>query len=157
VSYEDWDRDELREELDARGLSTDGDDEELRDRLAVDDEEAEDEVAEDEVAEDEADEATSDEGGEVAAPGPRAKPLQVARIAVGQLAELTGRRIDGMAGMEPVDGGWRILVDVVEVARVPPSTDVIGTYEVDADADGDLLRYERIARYVRGQARGEES
>ena len=151
MSYEDWNRDELREELDARGLSTDGDDEELRDRLAVDDEEA------DEVADDEPDEDAEAEDAEAEAARPRVKPLQVARTAVGQLAELTGRRIDGMAGMEPVDGGWRILVDVVEVARVPPSTDVIGTYEVDADADGDLLRYERIARYVRGQARGEES
>jgi hypothetical protein len=41
---------------------------------------------------------------------------------------------------------------VVELSRVPPSTDLLATYEVILDSGGDLVELTRARRYVRGQA-----
>ncbi|WP_038044786.1 gas vesicle protein GvpO [Thermocrispum agreste] len=48
------------------------------------------------------------------------------------------------------DGGWSVLVDVVELERIPSSTDVLATYRVDITSTGDLAGYERLRRYHRG-------
>lgn len=50
------------------------------------------------------------------------------------------------------DKNWRVCVDVVEVARIPDTTSLMATYEVDLDEDGDLLGYRRVRRYHRGSA-----
>jgi hypothetical protein len=118
--------------------------------------EAEEPLDEDEPVEDDEpidqDEPVDEDEPEVPdAPRGGLKPLEVARKAAQQLAELTGRLPDGVSGIEPVDDGWIVLVDVVEVQRVPRSTDVLATYEVAADRDGDLVRYERIHRFARGR------
>jgi hypothetical protein len=43
-----------------------------------------------------------------------------------------------------------VLVDVVELERVPSTTSVMATYRVDIDASGDLTGYERLRRFTRG-------
>ena len=52
-------------------------------------------------------------------------------------------------------GGWRVGVEVVEVARIPDSADILAVYEVRLDADGDLLSYHRTRRYPRGDLQRE--
>lgn len=86
----------------------------------------------------------------------RLKPTQAARSAAEQLAELRGKPVDGIAGLERLSDGWRVVVDLLEVPRVPPTTDVLGSYEVTLDGDGDLVQYERLQRYVRAQAGEQE-
>ena len=81
---------------------------------------------------------------------------QIAGDAVRQLAELTGRQPEGVTGLERTDDGWTVSVDVLELRRVPETTDVLACYEVEIDSGGDLLGYRRVHRYVRGAA-GEES
>jgi hypothetical protein len=46
--------------------------------------------------------------------------------------------------------GWSVLVDVVELERVPMTTSVMATYRVDVDTAGDLCGYERLRRFSRG-------
>jgi len=48
-----------------------------------------------------------------------------------------------------------VTVEVVELERVPRSTDIVASYDVEVDADGELVGYERINRYYRNQP-GEE-
>jgi len=43
-----------------------------------------------------------------------------------------------------------VLVEVVEVRRIPDTTDVLALYEVTVDDDGALEGYRRRRRYVRG-------
>jgi hypothetical protein len=176
VSYDDKTRDELRDELKRRDLPVSGSKSELVERLEeadqddeeqdtdaeepADDEDASDgDDGEDEAGEDDA--AGEDAGGDGAAPSGRSgssgsggglKPMQLARLAGAQLMQLTGRDIDGTSGIERTEEGWRVLLEVVEVTRVPRAMDVLGLYEVVVDEDGDLVRYERIRRYVRTQA-----
>ncbi len=66
---------------------------------------------------------------------------------------LLGRPVETMLGLERDDGsGWTVTVEVVELARIPTSTDVLGSYSVSLDADGELTGYRRIRRYHRNQA-----
>lgn len=68
------------------------------------------------------------------------------------IAELTGKDPEGISGVGRADdGGWTISVDVVELARIPSSTDLLATYEVCLDADGALVDMERSRRYARNQ------
>jgi hypothetical protein len=48
------------------------------------------------------------------------------------------------------EDGWSVLVDVVEVERVPTTTSVMATYRVDIDGSGSLTGYERLRRFSRG-------
>lgn len=67
--------------------------------------------------------------------------------------ELLGRPIEAILGLErDDDDGWTITVQVVELARIPHSTDVLGAYAVNMDSDGELIGYRRNRRYHRSQA-----
>jgi Gas vesicle synthesis protein GvpO len=84
------------------------------------------------------------------------KPTELARTARAQLSELTGRQPESVLGISKDDDGWRVIVEVVELSRVPNSTDLLGCYAVTLDEDGELVGYERVRRYMRGQAGGEQ-
>jgi hypothetical protein len=86
-------------------------------------------------------------------PTPRAG--QVAARAAEELLELTGKGVEGVTGLERTDDGWTVQVEVVEVRRIPDTTDVLALYEIDTDRQGALEGYRRIRRYARG-APGED-
>jgi Gas vesicle synthesis protein GvpO len=83
-------------------------------------------------------------------------PAEIARAARRQLAELTGRQPESVLGLHKDDDGWKVTVEVVELTRVPNSTDLLGCYVVALDRDGELVGYERVRRYQRGQVGGDE-
>ena len=56
----------------------------------------------------------------------------------------------GATGVRREENGWSVLVDVVELERVPSTTSVMATYRVDIDTDGELTGYERLRRFSRG-------
>lgn len=68
-----------------------------------------------------------------------------------ELPELLGSRVESIVGVERDDDGWRVSAQVVELARIPNSTDVLGVYTVNLDAGGELTGYQRERRYSRGQ------
>jgi hypothetical protein len=80
--------------------------------------------------------------------------VEAARRATEVLARLTGREVDGVSAVVATEDGdgWRVTVEVVEVARVPESTSLLGTYETELDGDGNVVSYERTRRYHRNQA-----
>jgi len=82
------------------------------------------------------------------------RPLEIAREAREQLGELIGRSPEGVLGVERDDGddgGWRVTLEVLELERVPNSTDLLGCYVARMDDNGDLLENQRLRRYQRGQ------
>ena len=82
------------------------------------------------------------------------RPLEIAQEAREQLAELIGRRPEGVLGVERDngdDGGWQVTLEVLELERVPNSTDLLGCYVARMDDQGELLEYQRMRRYQRGQ------
>src|SRR5581483_3939356 len=134
----------------ARALvERDRDDEEPADEVPSDDANAEDEHAE-------ADHAETARRRETARRTPRGAPASrtrgVVEAARGQLRDLAGAEAESVTALERAGEGWRVTLEVVEVRRVPDSTDVLATYVVDLDGDADLVRYERLRRYYRAQA-----
>ena len=90
-----------------------------------------------------------------AASKPRPSAVDVARRATEQLTQLVGRPVERVIGVERTDDGWRVGVEVVEMRRIPETTDLLAEYDVDADDKGGLLGYRRISRYTRGSTREE--
>lgn len=72
------------------------------------------------------------------------------RMAVEQVAELTGREPIGIVGVETHDAGWRVDVEVVETSRIPSSADMLATYTAELTEDGTLSSCRRASRYLRG-------
>jgi hypothetical protein len=54
--------------------------------------------------------------------------------------------------MEKDGSEWRVTVEVVELARIPNTTDVLGKYEVTLDKDGEVTSARRTRRYPRAEA-----
>ena len=75
---------------------------------------------------------------------------RIAAEAARQLVELTGKDAEGVVGLDRSDDGWKVEVEVVEVRRIPNTTDVLAMYEVEVDGKGSLQGYRRVRRYVRG-------
>ncbi len=66
---------------------------------------------------------------------------------------LLGRPVETVLGIErDEDSGWTATVEVVELSRIPTSTDVLVAYSVTLDSAGELTGYRRIRRYHRNQA-----
>lgn len=90
---------------------------------------------------------------------PRAQGLSAARAAragLRQIAELTGKKPEGVTGVEPADDGWLVGVEVVEDRRIPSSADILAIYQADVDSEGELASYRRVRRYSRGRGDGSE-
>jgi len=68
-----------------------------------------------------------------------------------ELAALTGYKVDSVSGFEKTDEGWQLTVTVVELPRIPASTDILATYEATLNEAGDIVNYRRSARYSRSQ------
>ena len=83
---------------------------------------------------------------------PAAPANQVAKRAASELLELTGKAAEGVTGLERTEDGWTVQVEVVEVRRIPDTTDVLALYEVQTDNHGSLQGYRRVRRYTRGSA-----
>lgn len=77
--------------------------------------------------------------------------LQIAQRIREELASLTGLKSDTVSGVTPNEGGWKVVMEMIELKRIPPSADVLASYEVETDSEGNLLRYKRTRRYLRSQ------
>ncbi|MEU2158052.1 gas vesicle protein [Streptomyces sp. NPDC019396] len=85
------------------------------------------------------------------APEKRMDVSSALRCASGQLAELLRCEPGTVSAMKATDDGWCADVEVVELERVPDTMSVMASYRVSLDADGNLIGYERLRRYARGQ------
>jgi len=83
--------------------------------------------------------------------GNRLTAAKAGQAALRQITELTGKEPEGVTGVERGDDGWVVGVEVVEDRRVPSSTDILATYEIELDMDGELMSYRRVRRYPRGR------
>lgn len=83
--------------------------------------------------------------------------VEIAKIAKEQIEGLTGLKADTVSAMVKVGDGWEVSVEVVEMRRIPDSTDILGIYRVSLDADGGLLSYRRTRRYRRDEVMEEEA
>src|SRR3954452_650601 len=76
---------------------------------------------------------------------------ELAEAGMATVADLTGFVPEAVSGLQWDGEAWSVTVDVLELSRVPETTDVLGTYVVQLDDGGGLLGYKRTRRYQRGQ------
>jgi hypothetical protein len=82
--------------------------------------------------------------------------LQIAQQVKEQLAELTRVKPDTISAISKDEKGWHIVVEMVEMKRIPDSTDMLATYETLLDDEGNLINYHRTRRYLREQTMEKE-
>ncbi|MGN9794999.1 gas vesicle protein [Streptomyces sp. OZ13] len=80
------------------------------------------------------------------------RAVEVLRAAGAQLAELTGMTAESVSSFSRTEDGWQLVVEVLELARVPDTASLLASYEVEVDRDGELISYRRTRRYERGRA-----
>lgn len=85
------------------------------------------------------------------------KPLEVARRAKEQLSVLTGLDAVTVSGLDKVEAGWSVRVEMLELKKIPDSSDVLGSYDTVMDDDGNLLSYRRTLRYRRSDVMEERT
>lgn len=71
------------------------------------------------------------------------------------LRSLRGVEAESVSGIARSQNGWTVMLEVVELRRIPESTDVLASYEIELDDDGKFLSFERGGRYSRSQAGGD--
>jgi hypothetical protein len=82
----------------------------------------------------------------------RVNAIGASRRATEGLGSLLDRPVEGVVEVSREDDGWLVAVEVLELARVPNTNDVLGVYEVELDPYGGLQGYRRRNRYVRGSS-----
>jgi hypothetical protein len=76
--------------------------------------------------------------------------LEAIAIARRCTGEMTGLPIDGISASGPYgEGGWRIVVEVIESAARLGDNDLISMHEVLLTDQGELTGFSRIGRYHR--------
>jgi gas vesicle protein GvpO len=125
------------DEPQARGESPDADDE-LEARAQSDDEE------------EDADLDGVDDAGHAGG-----EPFEIVPKARRQLARLLGREPESVSAIAREDGHWNVTLEVVELARIPETMDVLASYELALDDEGNVARLTRKRRYQRAHLESE--
>jgi hypothetical protein len=68
--------------------------------------------------------------------------VQQARLLV---SEMTGLQAETITGLNRAgDDRWAVTVEALELARVPSTMDVLGTFEITMTVDGEVLGFRRL-------------
>jgi hypothetical protein len=76
---------------------------------------------------------------------------EAAQVAGKQISTLTKLKLDNVSAVSKKDAGWQVVANLIELSRIPHSTDVLAAYEVQLDAEGNIEGYRRLTRYLRDQ------
>jgi Gas vesicle synthesis protein GvpO len=82
----------------------------------------------------------------------RLSAAELSEAAMRTVQELTGYQPEAVTALEWDGEFWDVTVDVLELARIPNTTDVLASYVVQLDEGGTLRGMKRAHRFVRGQA-----
>jgi Gas vesicle synthesis protein GvpO len=81
------------------------------------------------------------------------RPRELLDTAITQVGDLTGLPVETVTALDrDGDDVWRVMVEVLEVERVPNTMDVLASYEVRLSDDGEVLGFNRRRRYHRAAA-----
>lgn len=65
---------------------------------------------------------------------------------------LNDSEVDSIVGVSNDEGDWTVRLRVVEMRRIPPSSDIVATFDVTVDGDdGELKSFEQVARSRRDE------
>jgi Gas vesicle synthesis protein GvpO len=77
-------------------------------------------------------------------------PASAPTLTMAQVIESTLRhlsmlklRVSAVTAVSRADDGWRVTAELLERKAVPDTSDLLGVYDLQLDAAGNVLRYER--------------
>jgi len=82
---------------------------------------------------------------------------QILESAKSQLSAVTGLKSETVTTASKKENGWLVGVELLEMSRIPPATDVIGCYEVQVNDEGEVTGFERRRTRLRGEPLEETS
>jgi hypothetical protein len=85
---------------------------------------------------------------------PASEAAELVDVARRQLESVLGSEVERVSGIRRAEGSWKIGLEVVEFRRIPDSTDILASYEVELDGDRNLVGVTRLRRYRRADAEG---
>ena len=65
--------------------------------------------------------------------------MDVVKNARQRLGELTGLPVGSTVSIRKGESGWCVQVEVVEKKSIPDSQDILATYELQVDQEGEIL------------------
>jgi hypothetical protein len=68
-----------------------------------------------------------------------------------QMEAITGLSPETVSRLDPADSGWNVGIDMLEHRSIPRTHDLLASFEVSLDDDGNIQRWRRIGRFVRCQ------
>jgi hypothetical protein len=68
-----------------------------------------------------------------------------------QMTAITGLPPDTISRLDRSDDGWMLNIDMLEHRSVPRTQDLLASFEVALDDSGQIMRWRRTGRFVRGQ------
>ena len=68
-----------------------------------------------------------------------------------QMAAITGLTAETVARFDREDEGWCVAIDMVEHRAIPRTNDLLASFEVKLDADGNVRTWKRTCRFLRSQ------
>lgn len=82
---------------------------------------------------------------------PQSDAIQIVQQAREHLKDLLGADAESVSGIERENGNWSVKLEVVELHRIPESTDILSSYSAVLDDDGGIVSLTRGRRYRRSQ------
>jgi hypothetical protein len=83
--------------------------------------------------------------------GRRLAAVDVIRSAGRQFREIAGMEPQSVTALEAREDGWMVEFEVTELERIPPSTSVLASYQLELSSGGEVRSYRRVRRYQRNQ------
>ena len=77
--------------------------------------------------------------------------LDLVKKAREQLGELTGLELGSTVSVRKGESGWCVLVEVVEKNSIPDSQDILATYELSVDDEGNVQNFTRVGMRRRAE------
>jgi hypothetical protein len=76
---------------------------------------------------------------------------ELSQAAMTTVEELTGYQPEAVTGLEWDGELWQVTVDVLELERIPNTMDLLASYVVQLDEEGNLRGYKRTSRFQRSK------
>ena len=70
--------------------------------------------------------------------------LDLVKRAREQLHDLTGLQVGSTVSVGKGESGWCVRVEVVEKNSIPDSQDILATYELSVDDEGNVQNFTRV-------------
>ncbi|VVB93714.1 Gas vesicle synthesis protein GvpO [uncultured archaeon] len=75
----------------------------------------------------------------------RKKPdiKDISKTALTLTESIVNKKAEGITSMSAEDNGWKVNVEVLERKAVPDTQDLLSTYELKLNGDGEITGYKR--------------